>query len=127
MPPDEASPYRRYLRFYRAPSSDRMVAREEFERLETHGRAALAEAIQRFKRHEELPGEVKKLQGKDGIWEIRVKVGNDPFRALFFYDTDIIVICLTVFYKNQQQTPKKDLDRAIARKKAWEAEGRNRQ
>lgn len=126
----EPSEHRRSFRFYRAPGSDRVVAREEFESLETHGRAALAEAIARFRRYEDLPGEVKKLKGREGkagLWEIRVKVGSDPFRALFFYDTDIIVVCLTVFYKNQQETPKQDLKRALARKKVWEDEGKRRE
>ena len=31
------------------------------------------------------------------------------------------VVALTAFYKNQQQTPKPDLDRALKRKAAWEA------
>lgn len=124
--PDAELTKRRHLRFYRAPGSDRVVAREELDSLELHGQAALLEAIGRFRRFEELPGEVKKMKGRDGIWEIRVSVGNNPFRALFFYDTDIIVVCLTVFYKNQQETPKADLKRAIQRKKAWVAEGRKR-
>jgi phage-related protein len=127
---EEASEHRRTFRFFRAPGSERVVARDEFDSLETHGRAALAEAIGRFRRYEELPGEVKKLKGKEGkagLWEIRVKVGRDPFRALFFYDTDIIVVCLTVFYKNQQETPKQDLKRALARKATWESEGKRRE
>jgi len=116
----------RTFRFYRAPGAERSAAREEFDGLALHGRAALSEAIKRFQRYEELPAEVKKLKDSDGIWELRVKVGNDPFRALFFYDTDIIVICVTAFYKNQRETPKQDLKRAIARKKAWQDEGRKR-
>lgn len=127
--PTEGPTHRRTFRFYRAPGSDRVVARDEFESLETHGRAALAEAISRFRLHQELPGEVKKLKGKEGkqgLWELRVQVGTDPFRALFFYDTDIIVVCLTVFYKNQQETPKRDLKRALTRKRAWEDEGDRR-
>jgi len=94
--------------------------------LPTHGKAALLEAIGRFRRYEELPGEVKKLKGTDDLWEIRVKVGSDPFRALFFYDTDVVVICLTAFYKNQQQTPKGDLKRAANRKRTWVDEGKRR-
>jgi phage-related protein len=118
---------RRNFRFYRAPGSDRVVAREEFDALAMHGQAALSEAIARFRRHEELPGEVKKLKGGDEIWEIRVKVGTNPFRALFFYDSDVVVICLTVFYKNQQQTPKDDLKRAVGRKRVWQEEGKRRE
>lgn len=117
---------RRHWRFYRAPGAGRCVAREEFESLAHHGQAALLEAIQRFRLYKELPGEVKKLRGKDGIWEIRVKVGTDPFRALFFYDTVSRAVCLTAFYKNQQETPKDDLKTAVNRKKAWETEGRRR-
>lgn len=120
-------PRRRNFRFYRAPGSDRVVAREELDALEAHGRAALVEAIVRFRVHQERPAEIKKLKGNDGIWEIRVKVGSDPFRALFFYDSDVVVICVTCFYKNQQNTPPGDLKRAVKRKREWEKEGKRRQ
>lgn len=121
-----ASARPRNFRFYRAPGADRVVAREEFESLEDHGQAALAEAIVRFRNHQERPGEVKKLKDSDDIWELRVKVGNDPFRALFFYDSEVVVICVTCFYKNQQNTPKADIKRAANRKRAWQEEGRRR-
>lgn len=122
----EGAPRKRNFRFYRAPGSDRVVAREELEGLEVHGRAALVEAIGRFRVHQERRGEVKKLKGTDDLWEIRVKVAGDPFRAIFFYDSDVVVVCVTAFFKNQQQTPKQDLDRAATRKKIWEAEGARR-
>ncbi len=118
---------RRIWRWYAEAGSDRKVARDEMTALAEHGRAALMEAIKRFRIGEERPGEVKKLPDCEGLWEIKVKVGRDPFRAIFFYDTDIICVCVTSIYKNQQKLPPPDRDRAIARMKRWQAEGRHRE
>jgi len=117
---------RRIWRWYVEPGSDRRTAQDEMTALAEHGRAALMEAIKRFRVGEERPGEVKKLPDCQGLWEIRVKVGRDPFRAIFFYDTDIICVCVTSVYKNQQKLPKPDRDRAIARMGRWQQEGRRR-
>lgn len=51
----------------------------------------------------------------DGIKEIRHRVGSNHFRILFFIKGRICV-GLTCFYKNQQKTEKKDLDRAKQRR-----------
>jgi phage-related protein len=122
--PPGSRPIQRNWRWFRSPGSGRIVAKEEFQALAIHGQAALAEAIKRFKKGEERPGEVKKLKDADDLYEIRVKVGADPFRALFFYDTDVVCVCVSAFYKNQQETPKSDIRTATARKKTWQEVGR---
>lgn len=94
--------------------------------LPEHGRAALAEAIGRFRHGEERRDEVKKLKGCKGLWEIRVRVEGDSFRALFFYDVGVVCVCVTAIRKNQQQLPKPDRDRALERMALWQQEGKRR-
>lgn len=53
----------------------------------------------------------------NGIKELRVRVGNNPYRILFCV-IGSTPVALTVFYKNQVRTPKTDLDRAKARSKS---------
>jgi phage-related protein len=93
-----------------------------------HGRAALMEAIGRFRRGEERRGEVKKLTASKGLFEIRVRTGGDCFRAIFFYDATptCVCVCVTALHKNQQQLPKVDRDRALRRMSLWQSEGRRR-
>lgn len=117
---------KRTWRWYRSPGSDRPVAREDMDSLAEHGRAALLEAIGRFRRGEERRGEVKKLKGCQGLWEIRVRVEGDSFRALFFYDMAPVCVCVTAIRKNQQQLPKPDRDRALERMGLWQREGKRR-
>ncbi len=102
-------------------SAERSVVRDEFEALPTHGRAALALAIGRWQRGQSLPAEVKPLAG--GLLELRVQVGRDPFRAIFFQDTPVHDVCVLAVYKNQRKLPKSDLDRALRRMGQWKTEG----
>jgi phage-related protein len=94
--------------------------------LPEHGRAALMEAIARFRRGEERRSEVKKLKGCQGLWEIRVRVEGDSFRALFFYDIGPVCVCVTAIQKDQQRLPKPDRDRALERMALWQGEGKRR-
>lgn len=119
---------KRVWRWYRPPGSDRVVAKEELEGLVDHGRAALMEVIARFRRGEERRDELKKLTDCKGLYELRVRVEGDCFRAIFFYDTAplCVCICVTAVHKNQQQLPKVDRDRAQHRMTLWQGEGRER-
>lgn len=84
------------------------------------------EAIARFRRGEERDAELKKLKGCKGLWEIRVRVGGDSFRALFFYDDGPVCVCVIAIQKNQQRLPKPDRDRALERMSLWQQEGKRR-
>ena len=117
---------RRIWRWYAEPGSDRKLAREEMKALREDGEAALAEAIKRFLRGEERTGEVEKLTDCRDLWAVRARVGRDQFRAVFFYDTDIICVCVTAVNKNQRKFPPVDRNRAIARMKRWRQEGQRR-
>jgi len=116
---------KRHWRWYCTPGSGRKVVREDLDQLAEQGRAALMEAIGRFRRGEGLPDEVKKLTACEGLWEIRVRVVRDHFRAIFFYDGRVCV-CVTVVQKNQQLLPAVAKRRAMNRMSAWVDEGRQR-
>lgn len=60
----------------------------------------------------------KKLQGTDGIWEIRAKRGRNAFRFLGFLDEGRIVVLTNGFAKKTRKTPASEI--ALAEK--WKTE-----
>lgn len=116
---------RRQMRWYRHPETSAEsipITKREFESLPAHGQGALLEALGRFKRGGERGAEVQKFHSEKGyptINELRVQVGSDPFRILFFQDSPVHHVMLIAVYKNQKKLPKPDKDRAIKRMKSW--------
>lgn len=55
---------------------------------------------------------LKHLSGTDGLYEIRVQVGNNIFRVFCFFDEGNLVILLSGFQKKNQKTPKKEIKKA---------------
>ena len=87
-----------------------------------HGRAALIELLGRFKRGEERQGEtdfVCNVPPDSKLYELRVRVGSDPFRILYFRDTPVHYVLLLALYKNQRKLPPGDKDKAVRRLKRW--------
>ena len=64
---------------------------------------------------------LKKLQGTDDIWEVRIDSGNDTFRLLGFYDHGNLVVLTNGFVKKTDRTPRKEIDLAESRKKDYES------
>lgn len=54
----------------------------------------------------------KYLEGTDGIYEMRIKVGNNIFRVFCFFDKNNLVILLNGFKKKANKTPKQEIERA---------------
>jgi phage-related protein len=52
------------------------------------------------------------MTGTDGIWEIRVEVGNNIFRAFSFFDEGKLIVIANAFQKKSQKTPKNELELA---------------
>jgi phage-related protein len=73
--------------------------------------------MKRWSRGETLPREVKALGG--GLKELRVNVGNDPYRVLFFSDSPVHDVVVLAVYKNQRSLPKDARDLAQQRMKQW--------
>ena len=56
---------------------------------------------------------LKHIEGRKGLYEIRVKFASDIIRVFCFFDGEKMVILLSGFQKKTQKTPKKEIDRAV--------------
>ncbi len=63
---------------------------------------------------------LKHIEGTDGLYEIRVKLGSDIFRVFCFFDDGKIVVAANGFQKKTQKTPKNEIDRALKIKNEYE-------
>ena len=61
---------------------------------------------------------LKKLNGTNDIWEIRIQFGNDAFRLLGFFDNGKIILT-NGFAKKSKNTPKNEIELAEHRKKEY--------
>jgi len=52
------------------------------------------------------------LTGTDGLFEIRVQVGNNIYRIFCFFDKGNLVILLSGFQKKSQKTTRKEIRKA---------------
>ena len=62
---------------------------------------------------------LKKLQGTDDIWEVRVQFGGNIFRLLGFMDGSSWVVLTNGFVKKSQKTPDSEIHLAETRKKDY--------
>jgi phage-related protein len=61
----------------------------------------------------------KYLEGTDGLFEIKVKVGTDVYRIFCFFDHGNLIIMLNGFQKKSEKTPKNEIERANRLKKQY--------
>lgn len=62
------------------------------------------------------------MEGTDGLFEIRVKLGSDIFRIFCFFDEGKIIVLANGFQKKTQKTPKSEIEKALKIKKEYENE-----
>lgn len=55
---------------------------------------------------------LKHIEGVDGLFEVRVKLGTNIFRIFCFFDGNKFIILLTGFQKKTQKTPQTEIVRA---------------
>lgn len=67
------------------------------------------------------------MTGTDGIWEIRVEVGNNISRAFSFFDEGKLIVIANAFQKRSQKTPRNELELAKKIKKEYFDEKGSRQ
>jgi phage-related protein len=58
----------------------------------------------------------KKLVDSEGIWEVRIQIGDDIFRLLEFFDGGTLLILTNRFAKKTQKTPPQEIGLAVRRK-----------
>ena len=59
------------------------------------------------------------MEGSTGIYEIRVEVGSDIYRAFSFFDKGYLVIVVNGFQKKSPKTPKNEIELAEKLKKQY--------
>lgn len=53
------------------------------------------------------------MEGTNGLFEVRVQLGNNIFRIFCFFDGRKFVILLTGFQKKSQKTPSEEIEKAV--------------
>lgn len=56
---------------------------------------------------------LKAIDGTNGLYEARIKLGSNIWRVFCFFDKGKLVILLNGFAKKTQKTPKKEIDKAV--------------
>ncbi len=56
---------------------------------------------------------------EDGIYEIRVEVGNNIFRVFSFFDEGQMIVVANGFQKKTQKTPRNEIELAKKIKKEY--------
>lgn len=70
--------------------------------------------IEIIETYERVPSSyLKIINGSNGLYEARIKLGSDIWRVFCFFDHGKLVILLNGFAKKSQKTPKKEIDKAI--------------
>ena len=59
------------------------------------------------------------IEGSDGIYEVRVEVGNNIYRVFSCFDKGAVVVLFHGIQKKSQKTPPKEIRRAEAIKKEY--------
>ena len=61
----------------------------------------------------------KYLEGTDGLFEIKIKVGSDIYRIFCFFDKGDFIILLNGFQKKTDRIPKNEIEKAMRLKKKY--------
>ncbi len=70
---------------------------------------------------EQIPSDYfKHIEGTEGLFEIRIKLGSDIFRIFCFFDEGRLVILANGFQKKTQKTPRTELKKALKIKDEYE-------
>lgn len=70
---------------------------------------------------------LKYIEGTNGLFEVRVQLGNNIFRIFCFFDGNKFVILLTGFQKKTQKTPPGEIKRAVRLMEEYYEEKRKEQ
>lgn len=65
---------------------------------------------------------LKRIEGTEGLYEIRIQLGRDIFRIFCFFDKGKLVVLTNGFQKKTQKTPKKEIEKALKIKREYELE-----
>lgn len=63
---------------------------------------------------------LKHIETTDGLFEIRVQLGNDIFRIFCFFDIGKLIVLANGFQKKTQKIPRKEILKALKIKQDYE-------
>jgi phage-related protein len=98
---------KREIRFYKHYFTEFYVAQTE------KVRRKISQTLVWLQTLERLPCSIlKSIEGKKGLFEIRIEFGGDIFRVFCCFDEDSLVILFNGFQKKTQKTPPSEIERA---------------
>ena len=89
------------------------------ESLDMKMRAKALRAISMLKTYGNVLREPYSKPLKEGIFELRVSLGSDIIRLLYFFSGGRLVILTNGFVKKTQKTPVKEIETALKYKADW--------
>ncbi len=97
--------------------------REFFEKQRDKVKAKIIWTLDLIEEIQKVPETyLKHMENTDGLYEIRVQMGSDIFRIFCFFDDGKLVVLANGFQKKTQQTPQKEIDKALKIKAEYESE-----
>ena len=98
---------KREIKFYKHYFNEFYVAQTD------KVRKKIAQALVWLQTLDRLPVTIlKSIEGKKGLFEIRVEFGGDIFRVFCCFDEGSLVILFNGFQKKTQKTPSGEIDKA---------------
>ena len=64
---------------------------------------------------------LKYIEGTNGLFEVRVQLGNNIFRIFCFFDGNKLIVLLSGFQKKTQKTPESEIEKAVKLKNEYYA------
>ncbi len=97
----------REIKFYKHYFNEFYVAQSD------KVRKKIAQTLVWIKLIDRLPISIlKSIEGKKGLYEIRIEFGGDIFRIFCCFDDSSLVILFNGFQKKTQKTPKNEIEKA---------------
>ena len=98
---------KREIRFYKHYFIEFYVAQKE------KVRRKISQTLVWLQTLDKLPCSIlKSIEGKKGLFEIRIEFGGDIFRVFCCFDEGSLVILFNGFQKKTQKTPLSEIERA---------------
>lgn len=109
----------REIRFYRS-ATDSCPVEEFLESLNAKQAQKVAWTLKAVRELERVPSSyLKKLDGTDDIWEVRIEFSGDAFRLLGFWDAGRLIVLTNGFAKKTEKTPAREIVLAEQRRRDY--------
>jgi phage-related protein len=104
---NDATMANREIKFYKRYFNEFFTSQNE------QTRRKIAQTLVWLREVDRLPVSIlRSVEGRKGLYEIRIEVGNNIFRIFCCFDKGNLVILFNGFQKKTQKIPAKELDKA---------------